>query len=43
MSNYRLRGLDVIPFQRPLTFDLEVWHWQDVDLSLQATSFWCGR
>ena len=37
---HRIMIGDAIPFQKSLKFDLEIWHWENVDLDLAATSFW---
>ncbi len=35
----RLRGLDTIPFQRDFTFDMELWHWAECDMSYSPATF----
>ena len=35
----RIRSLDAIPFESHLRFDMELWHWEEVDVSYSATSF----
>ncbi|MEZ0327348.1 MAG: DUF2961 domain-containing protein, partial [Fimbriimonas sp.] len=32
--------LDPIPYRRALKFDLEMWHWQDVQATFAHTAFW---
>lgn len=39
----RFRLLDAIPFTESLTFDMEVWHWKDVDVHYAATSYFYAR
>jgi len=39
----RVRMLDGIPFTRSLRFDMEVWHWAEVDVAYAATTYWYGR
>jgi hypothetical protein len=35
----RLRGLDTIPFDRQLDFDMELWHWAECDVSYAPATF----
>jgi hypothetical protein len=39
----RVRPLDVIPFEKSLKFDLEVWHWDTTRMSYESTAFWYAR
>ncbi|MBL9149194.1 MAG: DUF2961 domain-containing protein [Phycisphaerae bacterium] len=39
----RMRGLDAIPFERSLRFDMEIWHWADCVMSYAPTTFWYAR
>ncbi len=39
----RVRSLDALPFVRGLTFDLEIWHWEDTAVQYAATSWWYAR
>ncbi len=39
----RTRSLDAIPFERSLRFDMEVWHWRDVDVGYAATTYFYAR
>ena len=39
----RVRLLDGIPFTQSLRFDMEVWHWAEVDEAYAATAYWYGR
>jgi hypothetical protein len=36
----RFHILDVIPFTEAFKFDMEVWHWADVNIDMAATSYW---
>ncbi|TWU40999.1 glycoside hydrolase family 172 protein [Novipirellula artificiosorum] len=38
--NSRYRSLDAIPFDRLLTFDMELWHWRDTKVDYAPTTFW---
>ena len=39
-TNTRHRALDGIPFTRSLTFDMEIWHWDQCIMSHAPTTFW---
>ena len=42
-SQYRWHILDQVPFEKSISFNLEVWHWNpDITFDLQAMSFWYG-
>ena len=43
VTNTRVRSLDAIPFGQGLRFDMEVWHWQAVDVSYAVTTYWYAR
>jgi hypothetical protein len=36
----RWHVLDPIPFRKSLRFDMEMWHWQDVEATFAYTSYW---
>ena len=38
--NIRYRGLDAIPFNTSLKFDMEVWHWVKSELDFAPVTFW---
>ena len=40
--NSRWRMLDVIPFDRSLKFDIELWHWGKTQMDYAPTTFWYG-
>jgi hypothetical protein len=42
-SMNRFHILDPIPFSRALRFDLEIWHWQETSISVDATIYWYAR
>jgi hypothetical protein len=42
-SMNRFHVLDPIPFSRALRFDLELWHWTDTTVALDATVYWYAR
>ena len=42
-SMNRFHVLDPIPFSRALRFDLEIWHWQDTSIAVDATLYWYAR
>ncbi len=42
VTNTRERILDGIPFTRSLRFDMEVWHWEAVQVAYAATTYWYG-
>ena len=39
----RFHVLDPIPFARALRFDLEIWHWTDTSIAVDATVYWYAR
>jgi D-arabinan exo alpha-(1,3)/(1,5)-arabinofuranosidase (non-reducing end) len=39
-SLLRTRSLDAIPFARSLKFDMEIWHWQPVEMSYAVATFY---
>ena len=41
--NGRVRGLDAIPFNESLKFDLEVWKWREGEVDHGAATFWYGE
>lgn len=41
-TNLRFRGLDRIPFNSRLQFDMEVWHWAATDIDYAVAVFWYG-
>jgi hypothetical protein len=41
-TNTRVRGLDGIPFQNSLQFDMEVWPWHRGGLDYAVTTYWYG-
>ena len=42
-SMNRFHVLDPIPFARALRFDLEIWHWTDTTIAVDATLYWYAR
>ncbi|SFS85372.1 Protein of unknown function [Zhouia amylolytica] len=40
--NSRWRSLDVIPFNKSLKFDMELWHWDKTQMDYSPTTFWYG-
>ena len=40
--NSRWRSLDVIPFDKSLKFDMEIWHWASTEMDYAATTYWYG-
>jgi hypothetical protein len=40
--NTRVRGLDAIPFDRSLKFDMEILHWNEAKVDLAVTTYWYG-
>ncbi|MCK0136024.1 glycoside hydrolase family 172 protein [Arenibacter sp. S6351L] len=40
--NSRWRSLDVIPFNKSLNFDMEIWHWAATQMDYAPTTFWYG-
>lgn len=42
-SMNRFHVLDPIPFSRTLRFDLEIWHWSQTSLGVDATVYWYAR
>ncbi|MBK8977946.1 MAG: DUF2961 domain-containing protein [Planctomycetes bacterium] len=41
-QNVRLQLHDAVPFHRSLRFDLEVWHWKDVEVDYASTVWFYG-
>lgn len=39
----RTRGLDAIPFTRPLKVDMAIWHWTATRLTFAAATHWYAR
>ncbi len=39
----RIRGLDAIPFDKSLKFDMEIWNWADCKVGYSAATFWYAR
>ncbi|HXH59739.1 MAG TPA: DUF2961 domain-containing protein [Fimbriimonadaceae bacterium] len=39
-SNNRFQFFDTIPFTHKFEFDMEIWHWQEVDMTYAATTYW---
>jgi len=42
-SMNRFHVLDPIPFARSLRFDLEIWHWTETTVAVDATLYWYAR
>jgi len=42
-SMNRFHVLDPIPFSRSLRFDLEIWHWSDTSIAVDALLYWYSR
>jgi len=42
-SMNRFHVLDPIPFTRSLRFDLEIWHWAETTVAVDATVYWYAR
>jgi hypothetical protein len=42
-SMNRFHVLDPIPFARTLRFDLEIWHWTETTVAVDATVYWYAR
>ncbi|MEO8417082.1 MAG: DUF2961 domain-containing protein, partial [Ginsengibacter sp.] len=40
--NSRWRSLDVIPFEKSLRFNMEIWHWASTHIDYAPTTFWYG-
>jgi hypothetical protein len=40
VANNRFHVLDPITFERSLKFNLEIWHWEEVDATYAATTYW---
>jgi hypothetical protein len=40
--NSRVRGLDTIPFDQSLKFDMEIWAWQGGAVDYGVTTYWYG-
>ncbi|UCD48814.1 MAG: DUF2961 domain-containing protein [Phycisphaerales bacterium] len=41
--NVRYRGLDAIPFDKSIKFDMELWHWARTKMNYAPTTFWYAR
>ncbi|MCP4707047.1 MAG: DUF2961 domain-containing protein [Planctomycetes bacterium] len=41
--NVRFRALDVIPFEKSLKFDMELWHWKKTRVNFAPATMWYGR
>ncbi|HEY0866726.1 MAG TPA: DUF2961 domain-containing protein [Fimbriimonas sp.] len=39
----RWHVLDSVPYQRSFRFDLELWHWADVRVTVARTNYWYAR
>jgi hypothetical protein len=39
----RFHVIDNIPFTNAFKFDMEVWHWQECEIAMAATSYWYAR
>ena len=39
----RFHVIDNIPFTEAFQFDMEVWHWQECEIAMAATSYWYAR
>jgi hypothetical protein len=39
----RFHIIDSIPFEESLRFDMEIWHWRDVEINAAVTTWWYGR
>ncbi len=39
----RVRGLDAIPFDKSIKFDMEIWDWADCKVGYSAATFWYAR
>ncbi len=42
-SMNRFHILDPIPFSRGLRFDMEIWHWSETSIGVDATVYWYAR
>ncbi len=42
-TNTRVRALDAIPFNEAFRFDMEIWHWQEMDVAYASTAYWYAR
>jgi hypothetical protein len=42
-SMNRFHVIDPIPFGRALRFDMEIWHWTDTSIAVDATVYWYAR
>ena len=40
IANNRWHILDPIPFRESLKFDMEIWHWNEAQVSFSATAYW---
>jgi hypothetical protein len=38
--NMRHRSLDAIPFQKSISSNIELWHWENVPINFALTSYW---
>jgi hypothetical protein len=43
VTNTRTRSLDAIPFNRQLSMNLEIWHWEATTMAYAATAYWYAR
>ncbi len=41
--NSRYRGLDAVPFQESIRFDMELWHWRSTRMNYAPATFWYAR
>lgn len=41
-TNSRVRMLDAMPFKTQMQFDMELWHWAEVDVDFASTVYWYG-
>ncbi|MDO4558434.1 MAG: DUF2961 domain-containing protein [Planctomycetia bacterium] len=42
-TNTRIRILDGIPFEKSLRFDMELWHWDQVQTGWATVSYWYAK
>jgi len=42
-TNSRYRGLDAIPFEKSIRFDMELWHHRDTFINYAPVTFWYAR
>ncbi|MBN1611833.1 MAG: DUF2961 domain-containing protein [Polyangiaceae bacterium] len=40
---YRMHLLDAVPFQTSLRFDLELWHWDETEVTWASTAYYYAR